>query len=173
MRAVRVVLVVALWVGMWGDASPANLISGVALGLLIVASFDTWRHGRLVVRPIAAARFAGYFAVKLVEATLVVARTVIAPRGAVHTGIIALPLRECSDAVATVVADAISLTPGTLTLEVRRDPLTLYVHAIDLRDVEKVRADIRTLEVLAVRAFGSPEAVAGLAEDDSRAWETR
>ena len=85
-------------------------------------------------------------------------------------GIVAVPLRGCSDAVATLIADAISLTPGTLTLEVRRDPLTLYVHALDTRDVEQVQRDVRTLEVLAVRAFGDDAALAGLADDDTTSW---
>ena len=98
---------------------------------------------------------------------MVVARAVISPRGALHTGIVAVPLRGCSDAVVTLIADAITLTPGTLTIEVRRDPPVLFVHALDLRDVAQVQADIRKLEVLAVRAFGSDEALAGLDIDDA------
>jgi hypothetical protein len=39
---------------------------------------------------------------------------------------------------------------------------------LHLRDVEAVRREVRHLEVLAVRAFGSPAALAGLATDDSR-----
>ena len=98
---------------------------------------------------------------------------VVAPRDRVRTGIVAVPLLGCSDAVATLIADAISLTPGTLTLEVRREPLTLYVHALDTRDVEELRKEIRVLEVLAVRAFGDAEALAGLPQDDTRVWRGR
>jgi multicomponent Na+:H+ antiporter subunit E len=96
---------------------------------------------------------------------------VIAPRHRVHTGIVAVPLRGCSDAVATLIADAISLTPGTLTLELRRRPLTLFVHALDVRDVEQVQADVRRLEVLALKAFGPPAALSGLDVDDTTSWE--
>ena len=85
----------------------------------------------------------------------------------------AVPLRGCSDAVVTLIADAITLTPGTLTLEVRRDPLTLYVHALDVRDVTVLQQDVRTLEVLAVKAFGDADALAGLAVDDTTAWWSR
>jgi len=170
---VRMALMVLTWVALWSDVSWANLLSGLVVATAVVFAFDTWRDGQLVLRPIATARFAVHFAYKLVESSVVVARAVISPRDAVHTGIVAVPLSGCSDALATLVADAISLTPGTLTLEVRRDPLTLYVHALDVRDVDQVRADVRRLEVLAVRAFGSAEALEGLAIDDTAFWEKR
>jgi multicomponent Na+:H+ antiporter subunit E len=167
-RAARVLLLVAIWLGLWSDVSAANVLSGLLVAGAIVLTFDTWHAGHLVVRPIHVARFALYFLYKLVESSVVVARTVVSRSASVHTGIVTVPLQGCSDAVATLVADSISLTPGTLTLEVRRDPLTLYVHALDVRDVDRVQADVRTLEVLAVRAFGSAEAIAGLALDDNR-----
>jgi multicomponent Na+:H+ antiporter subunit E len=172
-RAVRMGWLVLVWLALWSDVSIANVASGVLVAGAIVVVFDTWRAGTVVVRPVRVAIFAAHFAFKLVEASLVVARTVVAPRDRIHAGIVVVPLRDCTDALATVVADAISLTPGTLTLEVRRAPLTLYVHALDVRDVEQVRADVRRLEVLAVRAFGPPEAVAGLAVDDTRSWRAK
>lgn len=173
MRLVRIALLTVIWVVLWSHLSFANVASGVLVATLVAVGFDTWRSGTVVIRPWHAARFAGFFLYKLVEATVVVARTVIAPRHRVRTGIIAVPLRGCSDAVATLIADAISLTPGTLTLEVRREPLTLYVHALDTRDVEHVRRDVRTLEVLAVRAFGDERALAGLTHDDSSSWSAK
>lgn len=172
-RVARVALLTAIWVGLWSDLSAANVASGLAVALGIVFAFDLPRTGRLLVRPVHVARFAVYFAYKLVESTLVVARTVVSPKGAVHTGIVAVPLIGCSDGVTTLIADAISLTPGTLTIEVRSNPRTLFVHALDVRDVDRVQADIRTLEVLAVRAFGSTEAIAGLEVDDTRSWRGR
>lgn len=172
-RATRVALLTAVWVALWSDLSAANVASGVLVALGIVFVFDTPRDGHLVFRPVHLARFLVYFSYKLLESTVVVARTVVSPGGAVHTGIVAVPLIGCSDAVATLIADAISLTPGTLTIEVRSEPRTLFIHALDVRDVDRVQADVRTLEVLAVRAFGSAEAIEGLEIDDSRSWRGR
>ncbi len=169
-RLLRIGILTIIWIVLWSDLSIANVAGGLLVATVIAVLFDTWNNGTIPIRPVHAARFAVYFLYKLVEASIVVARTVIAPRNRVRTGIIAVPLRGCSDAVATLVADAISLTPGTLTLEVRRDPLTLYVHALDTRDVEQVQLDIRTLEVLAVRAFGDADAIAGLVTDDTTSW---
>lgn len=168
----RLVLLVGIWVALWSDLSAANVASGlVVAGVVLLLSRP--RRGAVVVRPIAVARFALVFLVRLLRSSVVVARTVVAPRDRIRTGVVAVPLSGCSDAVATVVADAITLTPGTLTLEVRRDPLTLYVHALDVRDVDQVQRDVRSLEVLAVRAFGSADALAGLDVDDTTAWRVR
>lgn len=172
-RVIRVLWLTTVWVALWSDVTPANVLGGLLVAVAVVACFDTWRRGEVVLRPWAAARFALYFLYQLVASTLVVARTVISPRARIRTGIVAVPLRGCSDAVATLIADAITLTPGTLTLEVRREPLVLYVHALDVRDVEQVQRDVRTLEVLAVRAFGDAAALEGLAVDDTTSWRSR
>lgn len=172
MRVARVLFLVGIWLCLWSDLSVANVVSGVVVAVAIVAVFGQ-RPGRLIVRPVALVRFTLYFTRKLVESTVVVARAVISPRSAVHTGVVAVPLEGCSDAVVTLIADAISLTPGTLTIEVHQDPPTLFVHALDVRDVARVQADIRTLEVLAIRAFGTAEAIEGLTFDDSVSWRGR
>ena len=72
-----------------------------------------------------------------------------------------MSLSQHSRLVATIVADAISLTPGTLTLEARyRDgedpprgsPPVLYIHVLGLADPEDIRADVHRLERLVVSA---------------------
>lgn len=172
-RALRLSLLVVVWIALWSDLSIANLLSGLVVAGAIVGTFDTWRDGTVVVRPVHAARFVLHFLRSLVVSSVVVARAVVQPGHRVHTGIVAVPLHGCPDALVVLIADVISLTPGTLTLEVRRDPVTLFVHALDVRDVEQVRADVRRIEVLAIRAFGAPEAVARLAVDDTESWRSR
>lgn len=43
----------------------------------------------------------------------------------------------------TLLANMITLTPGTLTVDVTDDRSALIVHAIDCPDVEAARADLR------------------------------
>lgn len=170
-RLVRGGVILVVWLALWSQVSVANVASGILVAAVILGCFDTWHRGPLIFRPIRALRFGAYFLYLLVLSTGAVVRTVLAPAGRVHTGILAVPLQGCSDAVATLIADAITLTPGTLTLEVRRDPLTLYIHALDTRDLASIRRDVRRLEVLAVKAFGNADAIAGLAVDDTSEWE--
>jgi multicomponent Na+:H+ antiporter subunit E len=162
-----------VWLLLWGDVTPANVLSGVGVALVAASIAGPRRAGQVVVRPVAALHLAGHFAVQLVAATAVVAWEIVTPRSRIRTGIVAVPLHGCTDAVATLIADVISLTPGTLTVEVDRDPLTLYVHVLHLRDVDQVRRGVRRIEVLAVRAFGTSAALDGLVPDDTTAVEPR
>jgi multicomponent Na+:H+ antiporter subunit E len=72
-------------------------------------------------------------------------------------------MHTTSDALVTLVANSITLTPGTATIDVREhedgSPPTLYVHVLHFGDVESIRRDVLRLEQLAVRAFGSAEAL--------------
>jgi multisubunit Na+/H+ antiporter MnhE subunit len=77
-----------------------------------------------------------------------------------------------SDGVLAFVANMTALTPGTMTIEIRRDPPVFYVHILQLDDVEHVRAEVRKLERLAIEAFATPQAVAALhasSDTDGRA----
>lgn len=153
MIAVRIVFLTAVWVLLWSDLTVGNVLGGVLVAGAVVATFRTRAPGRPVLRPLRAARLGMWFAVALIRSTAVVARTVVQPRGRVHGGIVAVPLRTTSDALATVVASLVSLTPGTLSLELRRRPMVLYVHALDLRSASQVAAEVHRLEDLVAAAF--------------------
>lgn len=152
---------VVVWVALWGDATWGNIIGGGLVAALLLIVFPTaGPRGALTIRPLAALHFLGYFIVKLVEANAVVAWEVLTPSNAsVHEGIVAVPVAGASDGVVTLIANAISLTPGTLTLEVRRDPPMLYVHVLHLRSIEQTRADVQRLDTLARRAFARPATI--------------
>lgn len=161
-RGLAVGWLTALWVVLWRDLTVANVASGAAIAMIVLVVFPP-RHptgGQHTIRPLQLAAFVGYFAWKLVVSNYVVAREILTPRDHIRSGIVAVPMVACSDLLVTIVANAISLTPGTLTLEVRRDPPTLFVHVLHLHDLDKVRRDIRTLQRLAVAAIGSAEALA-------------
>lgn len=146
---------VFVWVALWGDFTPGNAVGGVLVATALLVMFpDAGPSGRFAVRPFAALHFLGHFIYKLVEANAVVAWEVITPNNeGVNEGIVAVPVTGASDAVVTILANAISLTPGTLTLEVRDDPPMLFIHVLHLRSIEQTRADVKRLETLARRAF--------------------
>jgi hypothetical protein len=70
------------------------------------------------------------------------------------------------------VANAVSLTPGTLTLDVDPDPPVLYVHVLHLRDVDRLRREVAPLELLVTQAFGTAAAVRNVEQDDMPAEPT-
>lgn len=153
---------VLVWLALWGEVSVANVASGAAVGAVVIASFPRAGPERVgPLRPLWGLVFVGYFLYEIVEATLTVAWEVITPRSGIREGIVAVPVTPgTSDAVVTIVANAISLTPGTLTVEVGEDPRTLFVHVLHLGDVHETRMDILRLEWFALRAFGRREVLA-------------
>jgi multicomponent Na+:H+ antiporter subunit E len=74
-------------------------------------------------------------------------------------------LRADSDLLLTMVAEATSLVPGSLVLDLDRERRVMALHLLpvrDLDDVERKRAGVLVVEDRLVRAFGSPADVAAL-----------
>jgi multicomponent Na+:H+ antiporter subunit E len=76
-------------------------------------------------------------------ANLRVAYEVLTPGYQMRAAIIAIPLDANSDLEITVLANLITLTPGTLSLDVSADRKILYIHAMHVHDVEKFRKEIK------------------------------
>lgn len=148
------VWLVVVWMALWGDLSVANLLGGIIAAFLATRIIPARpASGLLTVRPLALLRLGLYFVWKMVEASAIVAWEVVTPRNRIQEGIVAVPVRGITDSLTTLVANAVSLTPGTLTIDVIGDPPVLYVHVLHLKDIEAVRRDVLYLEMLAMRAL--------------------
>ncbi|MHA6803612.1 Na+/H+ antiporter subunit E [Salinifilum ghardaiensis] len=82
---------------------------------------------------------------QLVRANFELARMVITPRTA-ETAVIAIPLRTGNPWLLTALANLITLSPGTTTLEVADDRSEIYVHLLTTRPLEQMRTDIMALQ---------------------------
>jgi multicomponent Na+:H+ antiporter subunit E len=91
---------------------------------------------------------------ELVSANVEVAYRVLAPSMPIDPGVIEVPLRVESDIAVTTIANSITLTPGTLTMDYDPDRNALYVHTLTSRDREEVLAPIRRWENYALIIFG-------------------
>lgn len=151
-RGVTMAWLLALWLVLWRDVSVANVLSGLVIAA-VASGHLPWK-GQHGVRPVALVLLLGHFARRLIEANLVLAREVVTPTNKIQTGIVAVRLPDCSDLVVTMVANATSLTPGTLTLEISHhtEPV-IYVHVLHLRSVEEARADVLDLAARFAHAF--------------------
>ena len=95
------------------------------------------------------------FLYEIVASAWRVAKLVLWPRIDIQPVIIGYPLSVTSDFEITLLANMITLTPGTLSVDVSEDRGTLYVHAIDCWDNAQTIADIeRTFERRIREAFG-------------------
>lgn len=151
-----------VWTALWGSFTAANLLGGLLLAvvlLLLLPLPEVAAQAR--VRPVGVARLLVAFLVALVTASASVVALVLRRRGQLRQAVVAVPVVATSDLLLTLLANAVSLTPGTLTLEVDRARSVLYVHVLDLGPgddaVEAVRRSIARLERLAILALGTPQ----------------
>jgi multisubunit Na+/H+ antiporter MnhE subunit len=155
---VAVVWLTVVWVALWGRASAGNVLAGALLGIAVALLFREFRPRRGAhLRPLPALRFLAVFVWMLLLSNLAVARKVLARRVDVRPAVISVALPPSSQAVVALVANAVTLTPGTLSLDARiLDDGTahLVVHALDAPEDGPVQADVRRLHTLAAAAFG-------------------
>ena len=82
------------------------------------------------------------FARELILSALRVAWLAVQPRIVIRPAIVAYPLTVTTDAQITLLANLITLTPGTLSVDVSDDRKWLYVHAIDIESKEALVGSI-------------------------------
>jgi multicomponent Na+:H+ antiporter subunit E len=162
MRAVtRIALLLAFWLLAWGEISPANVVSGLALAAALLVAFPPRRRAAQAhrVSPWGALCLIAYVIGQLATSNLLVAREILSPRSRIRTGVLAYEVQHPSDEVLTLIANVIALTPGTMTVEATRDPAVIYVHFLLLEDIDDARRAIARLERLVVAALGGPQAI--------------
>ncbi len=145
MTLVLVNLVLAFaWAAVSGSFTLLNIVFGFVLGgaalLLLrgqVGRVTYFRRAWLVSVLVA------IFLWELVKSSVRVAAIVLAPQRDLSPAIIAYPLTCDRDFEITVLANLITLTPGTLSVDVSDDRKTLYIHSIDVPDVDALVTDIR------------------------------
>lgn len=179
-----------LWIFVRGvELAPSVLagqfLEGIVVGLPIAYLFrrlyvDRVDLGRLLRVSPHMASYLGAFAWELVRANLDVAYRVLSPGVPIEPDVILVPLRVETAAAVTVIANSITITPGTVTLDHDADTNALYVHVIDGRDPKDVAVPIRNWEDSALEIFDerltaadpAPDVVTGReGEDEDRARE--
>ncbi|MEM7696161.1 MAG: Na+/H+ antiporter subunit E [Pseudomonadota bacterium] len=140
---VNVMLAIA-WCAVTGTFTTLNLafgfvLSGVSLAL-IRDQVGTVTHFR---RFLGAVGLALTFLIELVKSSVNVAVIVLSPGRKLRPAIVAYPLDVTTNAEITLLANLITLTPGTLSMDVSDDRKTLYVHAIDVDDPNEIVGDIK------------------------------
>lgn len=155
-----------VWVLLWGSASVANVLSGLAIGVLLVIVLPRPpRQPATPIRPVAVARLAAHVAWSAVRSNVMITRAILSRRSELHTTVVDVPLPVSSDELLTAVANLLAITPGTMPLDVHEDPRGLYVHILHRGTLDEAKQDIRTMTDLCVRAFGSDDAIRGLEGD--------
>ncbi len=141
------VLLAFAWAAVWGSISPDTLLAGFALGYaaLYLARPLLGESSRYHLRLWRTVEFTAFYLREVLVSSIRVTAHVVSPRFRMVPGIVAIPMEAETDEEITILANLVSLTPGTLSLDVSPDRRTLYVHAMDLGTggPDALRADIR------------------------------
>jgi multicomponent Na+:H+ antiporter subunit E len=158
-RVLTVVWLAFVWCLLWGSFAVGTVLAGLLIGLGVTLFLRCDVVGDWgTVRPVAALRFAVVFLGMLVQATAQVVVAVVNPRGHVAPEVVEVALPPSTKGVVTMVANSVTLTPGTITLDASLQPdggTVLLIHALDASDPEAIRRDTLRLHGLAAAAFGS------------------
>ena len=138
-----------------GQLNLSGFISGFVVGYAALwLTKPLYGETRYFERLPGVLRLIGFFGKELLVSNLRVLWDVLTPRHISRPGIIGLPLDARTDVEIMLVANLISLTPGTLSLDLSEDRRVLYIHVMFLDDIEKTRQQIkqglerRVLEVM-------------------------
>lgn len=140
MSLVLLTIVLALgWAAVTGSFTLPNLLLGALISvacLFVVRQYVSRPH--LLPRLLRILSLGWLFIVELAASALRVARLVLRPdlNAHIRPAIIAFPLSVTRDAEITLLANLITLTPGTLSVDVSEDRRFLYIHAIHVTDRE-------------------------------------
>lgn len=132
------------WAAVFGGVGPVSFVIGFAIcfGVLrwMAPAFAASAYARKLP---AAIRFAGFYTWKLIVANGQVAHAVIAPRPKRRPAFLRVPLSARTDGEIAILAHLVSLTPGTLTIDVSPDRAFLDVHAMFVDDPDDLRAEVK------------------------------
>lgn len=136
-----------IWAGLTGSFDLVNLLLGFGLGYLVL-----WLVQRVIGPTTYFSKapkllgFTLFFLWELLVSNLRVMVDALTPRHNMRPRVLAIPLDACTNSEITLLANFISLTPGTLSLDVASNHCVLYVHAMYAADAEQARRDIKNLE---------------------------
>jgi len=138
------VLLAVAWGALIGDFSPINLTFGFVLSYLTLWVVLKERERPAYFRrfPLAL-EFILFFLKELTLANLRMARTVLAPRLPLRPAVVGIPIDLQNDAAIALLMNLITLTPGTLSLDISSDRKTLFVHTVWLENEEDFRREIK------------------------------
>lgn len=131
-------LLAFIWVALTGSLYFSNFYFGFLLGFFILWLMN--RNGgdqRYFSRVPKIIGFILYFLYELIKANIQVAFDVITPRFFMKPGIVRYPMAARSDFEINMLSTVISLTPGTLIMDISEDKTVLYIHVMYLRDKDQ------------------------------------
>ena len=141
----RLTLVLVLvWLLLNNSLGPGHILLGLLLGWLIpLFTRRFWPETLQFLAPLTLLRFVGVVLWGILVANLTVARLILGQTRKLRPAFFEVPLDLKGEIGISLLANTISLTPGTVSLELSSDHSSLQVHALDAPDPDALVQEIK------------------------------
>ncbi|MBD3109029.1 Na+/H+ antiporter subunit E [Bacillus sp. AGMB 02131] len=131
------VVLALVWMFLSHSYNPSSFIVGYLLGILLLLGFRKFFNSRFYMQRVwAVIKLFFLFIKELIMANISVLKVILKPKLDMKPGIFALETELKNPWEITLLANLITLTPGTLVIDVSDDNKVLYIHAMDINDVQ-------------------------------------
>lgn len=171
-RVLEICWLTLVWVLLWGTFTPLSMAGGVVVGIAVITAFRfPPAAAHLPVRPLRLLGLGGYLVYDMVVSGAGVSWHTLRYGPAARGAVFAVPLLSESDRVVTVIANALSLSPGAMALQIDHRHGLWFVYALGPRDeaaVERTRRRTMDMQRRVIAALGTPEELAAAEEHLAR-----
>ncbi|WP_413377966.1 Na+/H+ antiporter subunit E [Paenibacillus taichungensis] len=137
-------IIAFVWMFLNNAWNGVGFLTGYLLGLLLIGSMRRFFPQRFyIVRVWAIIKLIALLIKELVRASIEVIRQIVKPKLDIRPGIFTYQTQLSSDWEVTLLCLLISLTPGSLPLEISGNQRKLFIHALDIKDEQKMSDDIK------------------------------
>lgn len=137
------------WMAMWGSFSPFHMVAGSVVGGAILYGLTKGTQQQFYMkRVVALIKFISLFLWQVFLSSVFVARIAITPSPKNRPGIVAFPLRLTTDGTITALTHMLTLTPGAVPIDITPDKKEIFIHCLDLNDLDAVRESKELFEDL-------------------------
>jgi len=163
-RVIEIVWLTLVWVLLWGTFTPLSVVGGVVVSVAVIGAFRfPPAEAHLPVRPLRLIGLVGYLVYDMVVSGAEVSWQVLRYGPAARGAVFEVPLLSSSDRVVTVIANALSLSPGAMALQIDHAHGLWFVYALGPRDaagVERNRRRSMDMQRRVLAALGTPAELA-------------
>lgn len=133
-----------VWLLLTNSVAPGQLLLGAVIALTLpLFTVRFWPDRPRVRKPLQLLRYIAVLLWDIIIANLTVARLILGPTARLRPTFIRLPLELRHEFAIVVLANTLSLTPGTVSSDLSPDRRTLLIHVLDVEDPEQIIARIK------------------------------
>ncbi len=127
----KFILLFLVWIGLTNSLNIQELIVGGIVSFIIAKFFTPDREFNLKDLAVKYIKFIPIFLKNLIESNIAVAKIVLNPKLPINTAIVKLKTDLTNEHDRLILANAITLTPGTITVELRDSELFIHILNLD------------------------------------------